>query len=141
MAKSIRSDKPKYGNKKRVINGVKFDSELELYCYNLLNMLGFSFEFQKTIILQERFRHKGKWIRPITIIVDFVVDHNELKIYIDSKGMATEVSKLKYKMLKYALKEEENSDVVWLHSKKEANQFLLKLKEEKNDDKQSGIAW
>lgn len=141
MARVTKLPRNKYGNKKRVISGVKFDSELELYCYNLITNLGFSFEFQKTITLVERFQYKKKWIRPITMIVDFVVDHNGSKIYIDSKGMATEVSKLKYKMLKYALKEEENSDVVWLHSKKEANQFLLKLKEEKNDDKQSFIAW
>ena len=37
----------KYGNKKIEVNGVKFDSKLEMYCYDLLTKLNFEFEFQK----------------------------------------------------------------------------------------------
>ena len=117
----------KYGNKKIEAYGIKFDSKLEFYCYNVFKDLGFDFDFQRTVLLQEGFRYVGKAIRPITMIVDFVLRINGLTYYVDTKGFATETSKLKYKMLKYSLKEEENTDVVWLHSQKEVNDFLFNL--------------
>lgn len=132
----------KYGNKKIESNGVKFDSKLELYCFNMLRNLGFEFEFQKKIVIVEKFRYNGEGIRELTIVVDFVLNHNGKTIYIDTKGFPTEVSKLKYKLLKNKIKDEENTIVIWLHSEKEVNQFLINLKEEKNvNNKQSYIAW
>jgi hypothetical protein len=123
--------KRKYGNKKIEVDGVKFDSKLEMKCYNLLKEMGFSFEFQKQITLVDKFRYNKEAIRAITIVVDFVLDHDGHTIYIDTKGFATEVSKIKYKMLRYILKDEENTDVVWLHTQKEVSDYLIKLKEEK----------
>lgn len=132
----------KYGNKKIESNGVKFDSKLELYCFNMLRNLGFEFEFQKKIVIVEKFRYNGEGIRELTIVVDFVLNYNGKTIYIDTKGFPTEVSKLKYKLLKNKIKDEENTIVIWLHSEKEVNQFLINLKEEKNvNNKQSYIAW
>ncbi len=132
----------KYGNNKKIVNGVKFDSELELHCYNMLNIFKIEFEFQKSMLLMEKFKYDGKSIRETTAIVDFVIHHNSKTIYLDTKGFATEVSKIKYKMLKYILKDKENIQVVWLHSKKEVNSFLLNLKEEENvNNQQSNIAW
>jgi hypothetical protein len=61
------------------------------------------------------------------MIVDFVLRINGMTYYVDTKGFATETSKLKYKMLKYSLKDEENTDVIWLHSQKEVNEFLFNL--------------
>jgi hypothetical protein len=77
--------------------------------------------------MQEGFRFRGKAIRPITMIVDFVLRINGMTYYVDTKGFATETSKLKYKMLKYSLKDEENTDVVWLHSQKEVSVFINSL--------------
>ena len=77
--------------------------------------------------MQEGFRFKGKWIRPITMIVDFVLHHDGQKIYIDTKGFATETSKLKYKMLKFYVREDSTADVIWLHSQKEVKDFLFNL--------------
>lgn len=132
----------KYRNSKLIVDGVKFDSKLELYCYNLLKNLGFDFEFQKQIILIDKFRYNNENIRAITMIVDFVVHHNGVCIYIDSKGFATEVSKIKYKMLKNILKDEKNNRVVWLHSKKEVTDFLNNLKTNQNvNNQQSSITW
>jgi hypothetical protein len=121
----------KYGNKKIEVNGVKFDSKLEMYCYDLLNKLNFEFEFQKKIILIDGFRYNKKAIRPITLTVDFVVKHNDIDYYIDIKGFATDVSKIKYKMLRYQLKDNPKTDVLWLHSQRAILQFLNNLKEEK----------
>jgi len=127
MAKITQSKTSKYGNKKIELDGVKFDSKLELFCYQQFKSLGLEFDFQRTILLQEGFRFKGKWIRPITMIVDFVLHHNGQKIYIDTKGFATETSKLKYKMLKFYVREDSTADVVWLHSQKEVKEFLFNL--------------
>jgi hypothetical protein len=121
----------KYGNKKIEVNGVKFDSKLEMYCYDLLTKLNFEFEFQKKIILVEDFRYNKKAIRPITLTVDFIVKHNDIDYYIDIKGFATDVSKIKYKMLRYQLKDNPKTDVLWLHTQRGIVQFLNNLKEEK----------
>jgi hypothetical protein len=118
----------KYGNKKLEVDGVKFDSKLELFCYDLLNKLKFDFEFQKKIILIDGFRYNKKAIRPITLTVDFVVKHNDIDYYIDIKGFATDVSKIKYKMLRYQLKDNPKTDVLWLHSQRAIIQFLTNLK-------------
>jgi hypothetical protein len=121
----------KYGNKKLEVDGVKFDSKLELFCYDLLTKLNFEFEFQKKIILIDSFKYNKKAIRPITLTVDFVVKHNDIDYYIDIKGFATDVSKIKYKMLRYQLKDNPKTDVLWLHSQRGIVQFLNNLKEEK----------
>jgi hypothetical protein len=125
--KTSQSKTSKYGNKKIELDGVKFDSKLELFCYQQLKSLGIEFEFQRAILLQESFRFKGKWIRPITMIVDFVIHHDGQKIYIDTKGFATETSKLKYKMLKFLEKDDSIVDVIWLHSQKEVKDFINDL--------------
>jgi len=127
MMKTSQSKTSKYGNKKIELDGVKFDSKLELFCYQQLKSLGIEFEFQRAILLQESFRFKGKWIRPITMIVDFVIHHDGQKIYIDTKGFATETSKLKYKMLKFLEKDDSIVDVIWLHSQKEVKDFINDL--------------
>ena len=121
----------KYGNKKLEVDGVKFDSKLELYCHDLLTKLKFDFEFQKKIILIDSFKYNKKAIRPITLTVDFVVKHNDIDYYIDIKGFATDVSKIKYKMLRYQLKDNPKTDVLWIYSQRAIVQFLNNLKEEK----------
>ena len=132
----------KYGNKKVESNGLKFDSKLELFCYNLFKDNGFDFEFQKTITLVNKFKYNSESIRAITIIVDFVIHYMGVDLYIDSKGFPTEVSKIKYKLLKNQLKDEPNTEVLWLKSQKQAIQFINNLKERKDEySKQSYIAW
>lgn len=121
----------KYGNKKLEVDGVKFDSKLELVCYDLLKKYNFDFEFQKKIILIDSFKYNKKAIRPITLTVDFVVKHNDIDYYIDIKGFATDVSKIKYKMLRYQLKDNPKTDVLWIYSQRGIVQFLNNLKEEK----------
>ena len=116
--------RPKYGNKKIVVDGVKFDSKLEYYLYGYLQLINADFDFQYKITLIEKFRFNDKAVRATTLRVDFVVRASGKTLYVDTKGFATEVSKLKYKMLRDKLKEEENVDVIWLKNKKEVNAFI-----------------
>ena len=124
--------KSKYGNKKIIFNDIKFDSKLELYCYKLLNEMGVSFTFQKKIILVDKFRYNNKTIRAITLTVDFVIENEDRTIYLDTKGFATEVAKIKYKMLKNKLKDNPLTEVVWLSTQKNVKQFIINLKNKKN---------
>ena len=125
MEMSMFYKKNKYGNKKIIFNDIKFDSKLELYCYKLLNEMDISFSFQEKIILVDKFRYNNKTIRAITLTVDFVIKNSEKTIYLDTKGFATEVAKIKYKMLKNKLKEDPSTEVVWLNTQKNVKQFII----------------
>ncbi len=97
----------KYKNKKTMVDGIKFDSEMESHYYIYLKQLKeigevVDFVLQPTYLLQEGFDLKGKRIRPITYKADFKViykdGHEEV---IDVKGKLTEEFKIKRKMLLY----------------------------------------
>ena len=97
----------KYKNKKTMVDGFKFDSEMESHYYLYLKQLKemgevVDFVLQPTYLLQEGFNLNGKRIRPITYKADFKViykdGHEEV---IDVKGKLTEEFKIKRKMLLY----------------------------------------
>ena len=97
----------KYKNKKTMVDGIKFDSEMESHYYIYLKQLKeigevVDFVLQPTYLLQEGFYLNGKRIRPITYKADFKViykdGHEEV---IDVKGKLTEEFKIKRKMLLY----------------------------------------
>ena len=97
----------KYKNKKTMVDGIKFDSEMESHYYIYLKQLKemgevVDFVLQPTYLLQEGFNLNGKRIRPITYKADFKViykdGHEEV---IDVKGKLTEEFKIKRKMLLY----------------------------------------
>ena len=97
----------KYKNKKTIVDGIKFDSEMESHYYIYLKHLKeigevVDFVLQPTYLLQEGFNLNGKRIRPITYKADFKViykdGHEEV---IDVKGKLTEEFKIKRKMLLY----------------------------------------
>lgn len=117
----------KYRNKKTVVDGVKFDSKLELYCYELLKQNNIHFSFQYKVELVPKFKYNQENIRAITMVVDFVIYIDNSEIYVDTKGLATETSKIKYKMLKNHLKERVDTDVVWLKNKSEVNSFINQI--------------
>ena len=97
----------KYKNKKTIVDGIKFDSEMESHYYIYLKQLKeigevVDFVLQPTYLLQEGFNLNGKRIRAITYKADFKViykdGHEEI---IDVKGKLTEEFKIKRKMLLY----------------------------------------
>ena len=124
----------KYGNKKIESGDLKFDSKLEFFCHQLLIQAGIDFEFQKQITLIDKFIYNGEKIRATTIVVDFVINNNGKTIYLDTKGLPTPVSILKYKMLKSLLKDEIFTDVVWVKTQKQTREYVNSLiKEKKNE--------
>ena len=97
----------KYKNKKTIVDGIKFDSEMESHYYIYLKQLKeigevVDFVLQPSYLLQEGFNLNGKRIRPVTYKADFKViykdGHEEV---IDVKGKLTEEFKIKRKMLLY----------------------------------------
>jgi len=89
------------GAVKQTMNGIEFASKLELYAYNQLKATGIKFKFQYTIEIQKVFKYNGETIRSIKSIVDFYLpEHNMI---VDTKGFSTDVSKLKFKFLKFVL--------------------------------------
>ena len=97
----------KYGNHKTQYKGIKFDSKKECEYFIYLEALeaqgGISeLQRQTRFQLQPAFKHNGKTIRAITYVADFTFYDKEGKFHIvDTKGIKTEVYKLKKKMMQY----------------------------------------
>jgi len=95
----------KYGNRKVTVDGYVFDSALEAKRHRQLVLLERAGEIkdlrlQVPFELQEAFEKNGVHHRAITYKADFVYYDNKLKqtIVEDTKGMKTEVFKMKQKM-------------------------------------------
>lgn len=98
----------KYHARKTSVDGICFDSrkEADYYCeLKILKQAGVvaSFELQVPFELIPKYKYKGKTVRAMKYIADFVVKyvdgHTEV---VDVKGMRTDVYKIKKKMLLYA---------------------------------------
>lgn len=106
MARSkynVSSDKTK-----RTYDGIVFDSELECRFYKEFIKPKYdsgeiiNFELQKKYILQEKFKHNGKTVLPITYVADFYIEYANGKVeVIDTKGMPDAKSIIKRKMMWY----------------------------------------
>jgi hypothetical protein len=93
----------KYGAKKVIINGIKFDSKKEAERYIILKGMEdreeISFlELQPRFILQESFKHEGKTHRKIEYVSDFKYWKDGDHVIEDVKGMKTDVYRLKMKL-------------------------------------------
>lgn len=89
------------GARKIEAHGIKFDSKLELFCYDQLTAAGIPFEFQKTYVLQPnmRYPHDKVMVRSIEMRVDFWLPQRNMLI--DTKGFQLADNKIKWKMLKF----------------------------------------
>jgi hypothetical protein len=107
--------------------GIKFDSTLERYMYDLLTASKIHFEFQKSFELQAKFYYNGEVVRAISKIVDFYLPTRN--IIIDTKGFSNDVSPLKHKMLKSVLKHlhDMQPEIIMPKNKKECDLLLNKL--------------
>jgi hypothetical protein len=94
--------KPKYNNKKVIVDGIYFDSKLESDKYSDLKLqlkMGTISGFcrQTEFILQEGFG----LTKPITYLADFVVFNLDgTAEIIDTKGFCTDTFEIKYKLFK-----------------------------------------
>ena len=96
----------KYGNKKVQIDRYVFDSQLEGRRYRELALLERAGEIknlrlQVPFLLQESFKKNGKTYRKIEYIADFVYEEKGQTIVEDTKGMKTDVFKIKQKLFEY----------------------------------------
>src|SRR5690625_381069 len=94
----------KYNNKKTELDGYVFDSKLEAEYYAELKLrervgeINF-FKVQPKYLLQHAFEKDNKKIQPIYYVGDFEVHHIDGSIeVIDTKGVKTEVFRIKEKM-------------------------------------------
>ncbi len=123
----VKNQKIKNATKAINEHGVKFDSLLEKYLYDLLTSANIYFEFQKQYLLQDKFRYRDEAVRAIILTVDFYLPtHN---IIADSKGFQTQQGAMRWKMLKSVLKHiyDEQPEIVILKNKKECDAFVNRL--------------
>ena len=97
----------KFHNKKTIVDGILFDSQMESHYYLYLKELKeqgvvVDFKLQPVFILQEGFNKDGKKIQPIKYIADFEVTYNDGHVeIIDVKGKITEAFRIKRKIFLY----------------------------------------
>lgn len=100
----------KYNNKKVQIDNYVFDSALEAKRYKQLVLLQrakqiSNLRLQVPFLLQEGFKKNGKTYRRIEYIADFVYEENGQTIVEDTKGMKTDVFKIKQKLFENRYKD------------------------------------
>lgn len=93
----------KYRNRKVVIDNHRFDSELEAKRYCQLKLLQrakqiSNLRLQVPFLLQEGFKKNGKTYRKIEYIADFVYEEKGQTVVEDTKGICTDVFKIKQKL-------------------------------------------
>jgi len=93
----------KFGNKKIVIDGHKFDSKLESKRWGQLKLLLAAghitdLELQKRFLLLSPTRYQNRTIRAIHYKADFSYMENGDHVVEDVKGFVTDVFKIKYKL-------------------------------------------
>ena len=93
---------------KRTLDGIVFDSELEMRYYRDVILPGIGSgsivecKLQEPYILQPKFTHEGKTVLPIKYVADFDVTYADgREEVIDVKGMADTTAKLKRKLFWY----------------------------------------
>ena len=83
--------------------GLKFDSKLELFFYELLRSEGLQFDFQVCYEMVPSFKYNGKSIRPMTLTVDFDFTGHGKNIIVDTKGFWRNDNKLKWKYFQWGM--------------------------------------
>ena len=114
--KNYKEKMSKYGNKKVLSGGMKFDSKKEERRWQELLILQKAGEIhnlkrQVKYELQPHYKKNGKTIRAINYIADFTYFLNGKLIVEDTKGYRTEVYKLKKKIFEYVYPDLEIKEV------------------------------
>ena len=113
----------------RTADGVVFDSKWECQAYGWLKkLIGLkNFELSPVYELQPSFKLGGKTIRAIKYIGDFLVKYNGKEYTIDTKGMETDVFKLKEKLFKFKF----DKEIIKLKRVSQLVDFVEEIKNEK----------
>jgi hypothetical protein len=109
---------------------MKFDSNLELDCYKLLEKFKIPFKWQVEYELQPGIKGwNGKAVRRIYMVIDFVIKMpDNTVLLIDTKGFPTDTSKLKYKILEYKMyRSDLDYEIHWLKKKNDVKNFVIDL--------------
>lgn len=116
----------KFGNKKCIIDGINFDSQLEGYAYSRFKALNIEFDLKPQYDTIDSFQYKGESIRKVSSFPDFYLPKYD--IIVDTKGQANDVAPLKFKLLKYHLMSINlNPDIIWLKNRKEIDAFIINI--------------
>lgn len=99
----LKASESKYHANRTEVDGITFDSCKEADYYARLKLLERAgiikdLKLQPRFLLQDSFKHKGKTIRKIEYVADFMFNENGKKVVVDVKGMETQVYKLKRKL-------------------------------------------
>lgn len=113
--------------KKQFKYGLKFDSKLELYFYELLKSNNIMFEFQVTYSLHPSFKYNKATVRAMTLTVDFDFTKHGKNIIIDTKGYQREDNKLKWKFFKY-LHKDKSPEIIFPTNQKECEKVVQIIK-------------
>lgn len=111
--------------KKIIQNGIKFDSKLEQYFYNLLKKEKIPFVFQEKFILLEKFRYNNSAVREMTLTVDFSLPADD--IIIDTKGFQRNDNKIKWKLLKKHLLDNGREPIILMPKNQKQCQEVIKM--------------
>ena len=84
-------------------HGLKFDSRLELFFYELLVDAKIPFEFQVCYEMVPSFKYDGKAVRPMTLTVDFDFTGKGKNVIVDTKGFWRNDNKLKWKYFQWGM--------------------------------------
>ena len=107
MNNFYRASRSKYHNRKTECDGIIFDSKREAARYKELKLLLTAGEIsdlrmQVPYELIPTFKLKGETFRGMKYVADFVYrDKNGNEVVEDSKGMRTDIYKLKKKLMAY----------------------------------------
>ena len=123
--KRANSGTNKVNATKLVYNGVEYDSRREAHLAKSLTESGIQFDHQVQVELMEGFKLNGETIRPITIVVDFLVAG---EFFIDVKGIEMEVFKIKWKLLKNKLRD--TKKYITIHKDSEIQGLVALIKRE-----------
>lgn len=108
------------------LDGIRFDSRLEMTCYSTFKQFGIQFELKPKIELLPKIIYGGKTIRAMTFTPDFwLFEH---KMFVDAKGYPNDAFPLKLKLLQHHCKNKGyEPEFVIVKSKKEINSLVAKL--------------
>jgi len=109
-------------------HGLKFDSKLELFFYELLVEAKIPFEFQVCYELIPSFKYNGKSVRSMTLTVDFDFTGKGKNIIIDTKGFWREQNKMKWKILQWQFSDTESPIMIFPKNQKECIECINILK-------------